>query len=112
MPSKPNLFVASSREAKSLAEAVQQNLEDHAYVTVWDQDAIHMSENVIDGLIRNCEESQFGVFVISPDDKATIRGDTTNIVRDRSNTDHDSSRCPFILLLMREMLSAGKAQQL
>jgi predicted nucleotide-binding protein len=82
MSPKPNLFVASSREAKHLADAVQQNLEDHAAVTVWDQDAIRMSENLIDGLIRNCEESKFGVFVISPDDKATIRGESLDIVRD------------------------------
>jgi len=82
MSPKPNLFVASSREAKNLADAVHQNLEDHAAVTVWDQDAIHMSENLIDGLIRNCEESQFGVFVISPDDKVNIRGETLDIVRD------------------------------
>jgi len=82
MQSKPKLFVASSREAKDLADAVQQNLETHAFVTVWDQDAIHIGETVIDGLMRNCEESKFGVFVISPDDKATIRGQQLDVVRD------------------------------
>jgi predicted nucleotide-binding protein with TIR-like domain len=82
MPTKPKLFVASSSEAKPLADAVQQNLQPFASVTVWDQGAIHFGENTIDGLIRNCGESQFGVFVISPDDKAILRGVTLNIVRD------------------------------
>jgi hypothetical protein len=82
MSAKPKIFVASSREAKHLAEAVQQNLEDYADVTVWDQDAIEPTENVIDGLIRNCRQSQFGVFVISPDDQAMIRNQEVDIVRD------------------------------
>lgn len=82
MPSKPKLFVASSREALSLADTVQQNLEEHASVTVWDQDSIRMGENIIDGLTRNCEESQFGVFVIAPDDKVTSRGKASSVVRD------------------------------
>jgi hypothetical protein len=82
MLTKPKLFIASSREARPLARAIQQNLEEYAFVTVWDQNAIHPGENVIDGLIRNCVESQFGVFVLSPDDKATVRTENLDIVRD------------------------------
>jgi Predicted nucleotide-binding protein containing TIR-like domain len=82
MSAKPRLFVASSREALPLAQAIQQNLMANAFVTVWDQDAIHPGETVIDGLIRNCAESQFGVFVISPDDTAIIRDQNVHIVRD------------------------------
>jgi Predicted nucleotide-binding protein containing TIR-like domain len=82
MSDKPKVFVACSSEAKDVADAVQQNLEECAQVTVWDDNAIQLSETIIDGLIRNCQESQFGVFVISPDDKVTIRDETLEIVRD------------------------------
>ncbi len=82
MSTRPRIFIASSREAKELAEAVQQNLESHAIVTVWDQDAIHFGETILDGLIRNCAESQFGIFVISPDDKVIMRDQELAIVRD------------------------------
>src|ERR1044072_2775059 len=78
----PKLFVASSREALPFAKAIQTNLRSSANVTVWDQGAIHPGETVIDALIRNCAESQFGIFVIAPDDQATIRDSNVNIVRD------------------------------
>jgi len=82
MSNNPKLFVASSREALPFAKAIQTNLRSSANVTVWDQGAIHPGETVIDALIRNCAESQFGVFVIAPDDKATIRETDFHIVRD------------------------------
>ena len=82
MATKPKLFVASSREAKELADAVQDNLMEDAAVTVWDQDAIQIGQTLIDELIRNCLESDFGVFVISPDDKVTVRDQTQYMVRD------------------------------
>ena len=82
MSNNPKLFVASSREALPFAKAVQTNLRTCANVTVWDQGAIHPGETVIDALIRNCAESQFGVFVIAPDDKASIRETDMHVVRD------------------------------
>lgn len=82
MPMKPKIFVASSREALRIALAVQQNLEDVADVTVWDQDAFQLGENHIDGLSRILSMSNFGVFVFAPDDVTEMRREKKNTVRD------------------------------
>ena len=82
MPTKPRIFIASSREAQRVALAVQQNLEDEAAVTVWTQDAFVLGQNVIDELNRNLEATDFGIFVFAPDDTVEIRGQRQKSVRD------------------------------
>jgi len=82
MSTKPKVFIASSQEAERIALAVQQNLETHAEVTLWTQDAFRLGQNIIDELIHNLQRSQFGIFVFSPDDKITIRGKEQKTVRD------------------------------
>jgi hypothetical protein len=79
--SKTKVFVASSREASRLAVAVQENLPE-ADVTIWNQDAFGVGQNIIDELVRNLQKSQFGVFIFSPDDEVKIRGEAQPAVRD------------------------------
>lgn len=81
MRTKPRVFVASSGEAVRLAQAIQQNLKG-AEVTLWTQDAFHVGNNIIDELNRNLQRCDFGVFIFSPDDIITIRGEKQQAVRD------------------------------
>ena len=82
MPTKPKIFVASSAEARRLAQAVQQELEYMADVTPWYQDAFVVGQNVIDELGRNLRASDFGIFIFAPDDSLRMRARSQKSVRD------------------------------
>ena len=81
MPPDPRVFVASSSESKRLAQAVQQNLTN-AEVTLWSQDALLVGHVIIDELTRNLERSDFGVFVLAPNDIVLSRGQSQPAARD------------------------------
>lgn len=82
-PAKPRIFVGSSVEGIDYAYAIQENFEHKPVeVTVWDQDIFRPSSNTLDDLIRKLYDFEFGVFVFSPDDAVSIRGDEYSAVRD------------------------------
>jgi len=78
---KPRVFVASSKEAESVASAIADNLEERADVTPWWQ-AFNLGANFVDELRRNLAENDFGVFVFHPDDQLKIREIETAATRD------------------------------
>lgn len=80
--SKPSVFIGSSVEGLNVAYAVQQNLMHEAEVTVWDQGVFELSRTTMESLTRVLFESDFAIFVFSPDDLVRIRDLTTPAVRD------------------------------
>ncbi len=78
----PRVFIGSSTEGLSLAHAIQQNLERVAECTVWDQGVFEPSGVSLVSLLEELERSDFGVFVLSPDDEAMIRGEARSVARD------------------------------
>lgn len=80
--SKPRVFIGSSVEGINVAYAVQQNLLHAAEVTVWDQGVFELSRTTIESLTKALSESDFAVFVFSPDDLVRIRTVSTPSVRD------------------------------
>ena len=79
---KPAVFIASSVEGLDPAYALQAALEYEARVTVWHQGVFAPSAYALDVLTGEVAQSDFGIFLFTPDDVLTIRGKTSPAVRD------------------------------
>lgn len=79
---KPRVFIGSSSERKELALAVQENLGQDAEVTVWAQDVFKPTDYILESLLAEIERSDFGIFVLAPDDFAQVREQPVRIARD------------------------------
>ncbi|AWB46041.1 nucleotide-binding protein [Paenibacillus sp. CAA11] len=81
---KPKLFIGSSREAIKYARGVHEQLKWEAQITPWYANAFHANEYTMEALERNLDESDFAVFIFSPDDVAQIRGKYYYVTRDNT----------------------------
>lgn len=79
---KPKLFIGSSSEALEVANAIQENLNHDAEVTVWNQGIFKLSSISLIDLISVLSKSDFAIFVFNPDDIGIIRQQQHSIVRD------------------------------
>jgi predicted nucleotide-binding protein len=79
---KPKIFIGSSVEGLSIAYAVQNNLQYDGDVTVWNQGVFELSKTAIESLNDLIENTDFGIFVFSPDDMIKIKDRMQNTVRD------------------------------
>ena len=79
---KPTIFIGSSTEGLRVAYAIQENLEPVADVTVWPQSVFQLSRSTLDSLLLILGESEFGIFVFTPDDMVAIRDEARPTVRD------------------------------
>jgi hypothetical protein len=80
--SKPRLFIGSSRERLRLAYAVQENLEHNCEATVWTQGIFSLTKSTLDSLIAQLNKSDYGVFILAPDDVTQMRGKSVSTARD------------------------------
>lgn len=79
---KPRIFIGSSVEGLGVAYAIQQNLTHDAEATVWDQGVFELSKTSIESLASVLDQSDFGIFVFSPDDITKMRDKEHNTIRD------------------------------
>jgi len=76
---RPRVFIGSSTEGLEIAEYVQLGLQYVADCTVWNQEALALSELVLEGLARRARDYDFAVLVLTPDDvviKRDVKGNT------------------------------------
>ncbi len=77
---KPRIFIASSTEALTVAEAININLDWSAETVLWTRSS--PSRNFIDVLAEHSKSVDFAAFICSPDDSAVMRGEEKKIIRD------------------------------
>lgn len=78
---KPQIFICSSKESLDIANAINVILDHEVEVTVW-TNGFDLVSSSIDSLIKKAETVDFAIFVFTPDDITTIRGETRPTVRD------------------------------
>ena len=79
---RPKIFIGSSTENLATARTIQDQLYDDSEPSVWKCGIFKLSEYPLNSLIDKLQNSDFGVFVFSPDDIAIIRNQERQIVRD------------------------------
>lgn len=79
---KPSLFIGSSKEALAIANAIHTNLVDVAECTVWKDGVFQPSSSTLGDLLNRLRQSDFAIFVFSPDDVTTMRDQSNAAVRD------------------------------
>lgn len=79
---KPRVFIGSSIEQIDLSYATQEALEHDVEPTVWTQGVFAPSRTAMASLIDQLDDSDFGIFVLAPDDVTTIRTAQKQTVRD------------------------------
>src|SRR5262249_21154060 len=63
-----------SKEGRAVAAAIQQELTSDCDPVIWDQGAFGLNEGTLDSLVRNSEEFDFALLVLTPDDVIESRG--------------------------------------
>lgn len=79
---KPRLFIGCSTEALPIGYAVQEALECDAHVTVFTQDVFKPSVPAIEAILDAVSHSDFGLFILAPDDLTLTRGVSVQVPRD------------------------------
>jgi len=74
--------VASSTEDLGVAYAVKKALKNEAKVTVWNRGVFGPTDFFLEAIYRRLDSSDFGVFVLMPDDRTYSRGKTVATPRD------------------------------
>ncbi len=80
--SNPRVFVGSSSEALSIAQAIQMLLAPVAKIRLWNQGIFGLGRNVLESLIEAVDNSDFAIFILRGDDSVTSRGTSSLATRD------------------------------
>ncbi|MDE6947264.1 MAG: nucleotide-binding protein [Anaeroplasmataceae bacterium] len=79
---KPRVFVASSSESLRQARAIIRLLEYETEPTLWTNEVFKSGFSALESLMEIMTQSEFGVFLFTPDDKVLSRHKEEYSVRD------------------------------
>ncbi len=79
---KPALFIASSVEGLSVANAINENLDRDVHCTIWQHGTFKLGSDGLGDLIRKSSAVDFAVFAFTPDDVTTMRHKEVAVARD------------------------------
>lgn len=82
MNERPALFIGSSVEGLDIAHTVQELLEFDFETTVWTQGVFKPSQTTLTDLYVRTRRTDLALFVFTPDDVVTVRGETLTTPRD------------------------------
>jgi predicted nucleotide-binding protein len=71
---KPKVFIGSSSEGLEICYALQENLDDFAEVTIWNQSIFNLSSTVIESIVDTVYNFDFAILVFTADDILIKRG--------------------------------------
>jgi len=78
---RPRVFVGSSSEGKPVAERLHALLTEFARPRLW-PNAFGLGQSFLDEILRQANECEFGVFLMTADDIGLKRGETHAVMRD------------------------------
>lgn len=79
---KPRMWIASSTEGVRFAESILVILADTVLSTLWRYGTFDPGQYPVDAIQRMANESNYGTFILTPDDTATVRASEVVIPRD------------------------------
>jgi len=79
---RPNIFIASSKEALKIAYAVKSNFDAKADVDIWSENIFKANRNYLDTLLNRASFYDFVIAVFTGDDEAIIREKQVKVTRD------------------------------
>jgi hypothetical protein len=78
----PSCFIGSSVESLPIANAIQENLQNFANSTIWNQGIFTPSETILGSILQALDRSDFGIFILGANDLTTLRGQNVKTPRD------------------------------
>jgi hypothetical protein len=80
---KPRILVGSSTEAIRIAKALTLLLKDAGSISLWThgQQVFTLTHGTLESLVRNSEQFDFAILILSPDDLLTIRNQQQHVPR-------------------------------
>lgn len=79
---RPRVFIGSSTEGLSIAEAIQLGLDAVAECTLWTQSTFQLGQAIIEGVVDASLSFDFAILVLTPDDSTDKRGKIAHSPRD------------------------------
>ena len=79
---RPTVFIGSSAEGHSIAEAIQLNLDHTCDATIWSQGVFGLGDGTLETLVGRKDDFDFAILVLTPDDLALSRDELKPSPRD------------------------------
>ena len=79
---RKSIFIGSSSEGLPVAKAVKSNFDHTADVDIWTENIFSLNKSTLDSLINRAAFYDYAIFILTPDDEATIRRKKQKIARD------------------------------
>jgi len=79
----PRAFMGSSSEGLTIARNLKQLLKDNLSITIWDEGTVFgLSTTTIEALEAAVLQFDYGIFIVTSDDKLESRGELKHVARD------------------------------
>ena len=85
---KDTLFIGSSSEGLSTAQAIKKKFDAEMDVTLWNEGVFKMNASYLESLLRASNSFDFAILVFTPDDLVTSRSQTQSVPRDNVIFEH------------------------